>query len=152
MTYILQVAAELVLSLVCCLCVILCRLSKASKAMQQQQELYEYLSNGPPDQPAFDAEADAAEAVQQLLQGDLVITTYDVLQQVWHIDCCVLSCAVCVVVPGNRFLMLGDMAMSGHVYGVCGKGRQLAHARKVRCRRMINIITATDHKKLSHAY
>jgi hypothetical protein len=50
--------------------------------MQQQQELYEYLSNGPPDKPAFDAEADAAEAVQQLLQGDLVITTYDVLQQV----------------------------------------------------------------------
>jgi hypothetical protein len=56
--------------------------------MQQQQELYDYLSNGPPDKPAFDAEADASEAVAQLLQGDLVVTTYDVLQQVGLSECC----------------------------------------------------------------
>jgi hypothetical protein len=76
------VAAALRLSCFSCLVLCPCRLSKANKAMQQQQELYDYLSNGPPDKPAFDAEADAADAAAELLKGDLVVTTYDVLQQV----------------------------------------------------------------------
>lgn len=64
-----------------CVCV-RCRMSKAARAAAANLELYAYLTDGPPEQPAFDATAEAADAVTQLLGGDLVITTYDVLQQV----------------------------------------------------------------------
>jgi hypothetical protein len=37
---------------------------------------------GPPDQPLFDATAEADAAVAQLLGADVVVTSYDVLQQV----------------------------------------------------------------------
>jgi hypothetical protein len=58
------------------------RLNKAERLAAQQLELYNYCTNGPPEKPVYDVTADAAAAVQQLLQGDVVITTYDVLQQV----------------------------------------------------------------------
>lgn len=58
------------------------RLGKGARQQQALQEQYNYIINGPPDTPLFDAAADAAEAVQQLLRADVVLTTFDVLQQV----------------------------------------------------------------------
>lgn len=58
------------------------RLSKGARQQQALLEQYNYIINGPPDQPAFDAAADAASAVQQLLTADVILTTFDVLQQV----------------------------------------------------------------------
>ena len=43
---------------------------------------WQYMVDGPPDAPVFDAAAEADAAVAQLLDADVVITTYDVLQQV----------------------------------------------------------------------
>lgn len=57
-------------------------MGKGARQQQALMEQYNYLLNGPPDTPSFDATADAAEAVQQLLRADIILTTFDVLQQV----------------------------------------------------------------------
>lgn len=43
---------------------------------------WQYMMDGPPDAPAFDAATEADAAVKELLDADVVLTTYDVLQQV----------------------------------------------------------------------
>lgn len=45
-------------------------------------EQYYYAVNGPPDEPVFDADEEAADAVKMLLRADMIITTFDVLRQV----------------------------------------------------------------------
>jgi hypothetical protein len=61
------------------------RMSKEARAASAALELYAYCTQGPPDAPAFDAEAEAAAAVTALLRADVVITTYSVLQAEVHL-------------------------------------------------------------------
>ena len=46
--------------------------------MTAAQALLDYCANGPPEAPAFDAEAEAAEAVAALEGAEVVLTTYAV--------------------------------------------------------------------------
>lgn len=59
-----------------------CRQSKGARAAAAAVAAWNYMLEGPPDAPLFDANADASAAVAQLLGADVVLTTYDVLQQV----------------------------------------------------------------------
>lgn len=52
------------------------RLSKDAKAARAAADLYDYVVAGPPDAPAYDAEAEAAEAVEAIAGADVVLTTY----------------------------------------------------------------------------
>jgi hypothetical protein len=60
-----------------------CRGNKAAQQAAAAAAAWQYILDGPPDGPAdgFDATAEASSAVQSLLQADIVLTTYDVLQQ-----------------------------------------------------------------------
>jgi hypothetical protein len=59
-----------------------CRQSKGARAAAAAVAAWNYAVEGPPDMPLFDATAEASAAVAQLLGADVVLTTYDVLQQV----------------------------------------------------------------------
>lgn len=59
-----------------------CRQSKGARAAAAAVAAWNYAVEGPPDVPLFDATAEASAAVAQLLGADVVLTTYDVLQQV----------------------------------------------------------------------
>ncbi len=60
------------------------RPSYRNRSMRQAAEaaqMWAYAVDGPPEDPLFDAEAEAASAVQSLLGADVVLTSYTVLQQ-----------------------------------------------------------------------
>lgn len=80
------------------------RMSKEAKAAAAAAAAWQYAAEGPPDAPAFDADAEASAAVAELLQADLVLTTYDVLQQVggcmcvwWRHVCARVEACICVL-------------------------------------------------------
>jgi len=60
----------------------MCRQSRGARAAAAAVAAWQYMVDGPPNDPVFDAAAEASAAVAQLLDADVVITTYDVLQQV----------------------------------------------------------------------
>lgn len=60
----------------------MCRQSRGARAAAAAVAAWQYMVDGPPNEPVFDAAAEASAAVAQLLDADVVITTYDVLQQV----------------------------------------------------------------------
>jgi SNF2 family DNA or RNA helicase len=61
------------------------RMSKEARAATAALELMQYCLEGPPEAPAYDAEAEAAEAARALLGADVVLTTYAVLQAEVHL-------------------------------------------------------------------
>lgn len=54
------------------------RMRKEDRAATMAQQLADYCANGPPDAPAFDAEREAADAVEGVVGADVVLTTYTV--------------------------------------------------------------------------
>ena len=56
-------------------------LSKAARQAAAAAQLWAYATTGPPKDPVFDAEAEAAAAVRSLVGADVVLTSYTVLQQ-----------------------------------------------------------------------
>ena len=52
----------------------------------RQGELWAYLTEGPPSIPAYDAGQHASEALQEILKTEVVLTTYNTLQQEIYFD------------------------------------------------------------------
>jgi hypothetical protein len=91
-----------------------CRQSRGARAAAAAIAAWSYMLDGPPDAPVYDAAAEADAAVAQLLDADVVITTYDVLQQVRLVPCCPCLCGRVVRHQGGgRALRGGEDALGG---------------------------------------